>query len=485
LEGKQNDGTMWIDTVSNILDWMLANENVVITAQSGNLFTVKNNNSSVISGITLKNLNNNIQYAKIDDTYQIYVDGTNVVLPKFTASEQKVVQIVSGNYNSSLPKLTSVPVHTNVDNATYNANTGIVSLIFDYTEPCDTSYVACDASTETIAPVVQNYKHPFFNSTINSINTITSLDNTTLSATLTAAPTTFNAVDMEITPSAGSVDVTINTWNTSGNYYKKWIETGSVSSITTNHTVGDLNANTSYDVIVDGQMLSRLTANSGGQISFNYSGGYSTKTFEVRKSPDPAALTSGGSSNTSVGTPPCNNAVTTGVPDLFEIRTSKNTATLYFAPPIMPYSNFYIAFSRRTDTWEYGTQYNQGYSGGVLSYTINSLQPNTKYYFKLRAGNGCGTGSYGNIMTATTTSSGQTKTYYRNVATAVVQQTKAVVNTFLSPIKKFINNLIPTPKPTATTAPSIINVQTDIPTQVPTQTQSTPKSKFCILWWCF
>jgi Fibronectin type III domain len=216
----------------------------------------------------------------------------------------------------------------------------------------------------------------------------------------------------------------------------------------------------------------------------NYGGG----NYNVGDLPTPTPTTvpsntnSGSSSSTSA--PGCSTSVTTGVPDLFEIHTTKNTATLYFAPPPMPYSNFYIAYSTKSDSWQYGTQYDQGFSSGVLRVTINALQPNTTYYFKIRSGNGCMAGNWGNTMTVTTTSSTQTKTYYKNTATTVVQQTKAVVNTFLSPIKKFINNLIPTPKPTVTTAPSIINVQT--PAQVPAQTSpQTPKPKFCILWRCF
>lgn len=124
LEQKQDNGTLWIDTASNILDWMLDNENVVITAQSGNSFTVKNNNSNTISGITLKDLNNNIQYAKIGDDYQIYVDGSYVVLPKFTAGEIKSINITTGSYNTSLPRLTSVTVHLDVLKAEYEQRQG-------------------------------------------------------------------------------------------------------------------------------------------------------------------------------------------------------------------------------------------------------------------------------------------------------------------------------------------------------------------------
>jgi hypothetical protein len=126
------------------------------------------------------------------------------------------------------------------------------------------------------------------------------------------------------------------------------------------------------------------------------------------------ATSSTNSNSLSPSAPGCDNSGSTGVPNLFEVRTNKNSATLYFSPPPMPYSSFYVSYSRSPNVWEYGTEYNQGYSGGVLNYTINSLQPNTKYYFKIRSGNGCASGGWGNIMAATTSLSKVFKPYYKN-----------------------------------------------------------------------
>ena len=181
----------------------------------------------------------------------------------------------------------------------------------------------------------------------------------------------------------------------------------------------------------------------------------------------PAATVSN-STSTAAG---CGDSASVGAPNLFEIRTTKNTATLFFAPPVMPYSNFYVAFSRKADVWEYGTQYNQGYSGGVLRFTINSLQSNTKYYFKIRSGNGCATAGWSNTMTASTTSSGQ-RTYYKNISTAVVQTFKSIVAK-VQPVNSPASTSVP-----SYTAPSISP-------SVPQAATETPKKKTCILWWCF
>ena len=88
-------------------------------------------------------------------------------------------------------------------------------------------------------------------------------------------------VVFSIVPSAGYVDVTLDTWQTAGAYYKKWTETGSTSDISASHTVGDLKADTEYTVFVDGAYFGAFQSDSSGKISFTYHGGYSTKTFEV------------------------------------------------------------------------------------------------------------------------------------------------------------------------------------------------------------
>ena len=183
--------------------------------------------------------------------------------------------------------------------------------------------------------------------------------------------------------------------------------------------------------------------------------------------------TNNSSSNSSASG--CNSSVTDGKPDLFEIRVNNKTATLYFAPPGAPYDTFYIAYSRKPDSWEYGTEFNQSYSGGVIKQTINLLSPNTKYYFKIRAGNGCAAGSWGNTMTVTTTSSAsRNKTFYKNVYYTAVWQ--KVVNILLP---KRPANLSPSPMP----KPELVAPTPAVGTPTPKPTPA--KRRFCILWWCF
>ncbi len=126
--------------------------------------------------------------------------------------------------------------------------------------------------------VLTDFKRPFLNST----SVIDSTSTTTLTTTIGAgSSSTLDAVAMDIVPSYGSVEVSIDTWNTTGTYYRKWTEKGSDHDISTSHIVGDLRPSTNYIVKVGGILLNEYTSNSSGQITFTYDNGYSIKEFEV------------------------------------------------------------------------------------------------------------------------------------------------------------------------------------------------------------
>lgn len=117
-----------------------------------------------------------------------------------------------------------------------------------------------------------------------------------------------------------------------------------------------------------------------------------------------------GSSNTSTNPPPCSETPPSHSPDLFQIDTTKDNATLYFAPAGAPVTSYYIAYGLDAGTNHYGTEFTYGNSTGVISHTIGKLAPGTTYYFKVRAGNECATGDWSNVKMATTLSDATNKT---------------------------------------------------------------------------
>lgn len=102
-------------------------------------------------------------------------------------------------------------------------------------------------------------------------------DNTsiTMVRTISGSVVTFNKLDLTVKPSSGEVRVSPET-------NKKWSESSADTSTTADHTVGNLNSNTIYTVLVNSNPFQTLTSDPTGKISFNYNGGYSgTQVFEV------------------------------------------------------------------------------------------------------------------------------------------------------------------------------------------------------------
>jgi hypothetical protein len=95
---------------------------------------------------------------------------------------------------------------------------------------------------------------------------------------------------MDLWPSIGDINISVMAWNTDGNYYKKWAETGSEAGITAEHIIGNLAASANYTVKVDGAEFGSYQSDSSGLISFTYDGGYSEKIFEVQDTTAPTTI---------------------------------------------------------------------------------------------------------------------------------------------------------------------------------------------------
>lgn len=152
-----------------------------------------------------------------------------------------------------------------------------------------------------------------------------------------------------------------------------------------------------------------------------YGGGYYNNT--------PQSGSSGSSGGGSPSAPSCTSAPPSFAPDLFQINTNATSATLYFAPAGNPYDNYFVSFGNTSTAESYGGAFNLTNATGVISYSIYSLTPNTVYYFKVRGGNGCMPGSWGNTVQAkTTTSVKKISKSYKNTLTAVTSSIRQVFN---------------------------------------------------------
>jgi uncharacterized protein (TIGR03790 family) len=200
----------------------------------------------------------------------------------------------SGGNDSSYAEFSLEHLADNPVKSISNANIEVLSATTPSEDTSDVQVIlynptAAAAETEV---TLDNYNHPFQNIT----TTISSEGTAILNSGLIASEQTLtlNALNMEVVPSAGSIDVEINNWNTNGDYSKEWTESSSSHSISSTHTIGDLAANRYYNVSVDNGKsgLSGCSdvgsnhvcqADVNGEINFTYSGGYSTHTFRVEE----------------------------------------------------------------------------------------------------------------------------------------------------------------------------------------------------------
>jgi len=94
----------------------------------------------------------------------------------------------------------------------------------------------------------------------------------------------------------------------------------------------------------------------------------------------------------------CTNTPPPDAPNLFQINRTKQSAKLFFSPvpsndSITGYTISY-GFQAGDDRYDISVPY--GSSTGVITYTVNNLDPLVAYTFRVRADNGCAPGVWSN-----------------------------------------------------------------------------------------
>jgi hypothetical protein len=82
--------------------------------------------------------------------------------------------------------------------------------------------------------------------------------------------------------------------------------------------------------------------------------------------------------------------------------------TIRFMNQQLPVDHFALEYGTATGKYQFGADNIGGQD--IRSFTIGSLAPNTTYFFRIRAGNGCATGSWSNEISATTFKNTYSKT---------------------------------------------------------------------------
>lgn len=139
-----------------------------------------------------------------------------------------------------------------------------------------------------------------------------------------------------------------------------------------------------------------LHYNDGGVLTNNgtiYPNGIPTPTPTSSPAPHGGGSTS---ESTNFTTTTCV-TMPTRAPDLFQINTVKDAATLFYTP-VSDAQNYLISYGFSSEANQYNVFTNQGESTGVLSYTVGSLPSDTQLFFKVFAQNNCGQGAWSNTL---------------------------------------------------------------------------------------
>jgi hypothetical protein len=151
-------------------------------------------------------------------------------------------------------------------------------------------------------------------------------------------------------------------------------------------------------VLIFGYFRQSVSASNYGE------GKYSAGNYDVGE----AAATNGNSASsnsdhsTTPSAPGCSDQAPGAKAPWLHSAIAQNGSSilLYFAAADEPTDHYALEFGTKSGEYPYGSTNIGG--KGTGTYLVQSLQPDTTYYFRVRAGNGCATGSWSNELSAKT-----------------------------------------------------------------------------------
>ncbi len=162
---------------------------------------------------------------------------------------------------------------------------------------------------------------------------------------------------------------------------------GSQPSLTTNLTSASLTINNGATLTTN---CFTLSYNDGGSLTNNGT------LINCPSTSQPLTAASPGKSS-----PSCNSSMPTKAPHLFQADKVGNTITLHFTT-VLNSTGYGIEYTEDPNFFRYGDLFNYSGPAWINSRTIHHLTPNTNYYFRIRAVNGCTAGEWSNILKVNT-----------------------------------------------------------------------------------
>jgi hypothetical protein len=94
---------------------------------------------------------------------------------------------------------------------------------------------------------------------------------------------------------------------------------------------------------------------------------------------------------------PCSGTKPGGTPKLLSAKAEGNSIILTWSGATWPVTGYIVAYGTSPDLMEYGNPN----VGNITSYTVQKLSGGTTYYFKIKSLNGCMSGDFSNVLSAT------------------------------------------------------------------------------------
>lgn len=94
----------------------------------------------------------------------------------------------------------------------------------------------------------------------------------------------------------------------------------------------------------------------------------------------------------------CTDAPPADAPNLYSVSMASSSATLYWVQPQSQFDGYVISYGLTSSADAYSTTFKMAKLDGAVTYTINDLFPQTNYFFKVLATNGCATGPWSNTV---------------------------------------------------------------------------------------
>ena len=218
-----------------------------------------------------------------------------------------------------------------------------------------------------------------------------------------------------LTPSGGTVTLTFNTAYFSSGYVNQWTVSSAVTSASASFSVAVAESNADYLVKVDGSNYGYYISDSSGIVSFNYSGGFSSKIFTIIRQDRPVVVGPGTGVPAGDITPPSISNIKVIVADNYA-RISWQTSE----PSIS-----WILYGTTT---AYGLEIKTTTSTTSHSLTLTGLSASTTYHYQIKSKDAAGNiGSYTDQTFTTLALGEKPKEVVKPISEMTVEELKAEI----------------------------------------------------------